>query len=145
VGPNASGKTTFFDVVGFIGRLLRDGLESACRNVSSDPRDLTFGRRGGQFSLAVEASVPSRLRSRGDRPWIRYEISISVDPESARPSISAEQVQLVATRHDSELEGEPDLFPDMRPVPQRLTRRAGTLKKAVVSKNPDTGKDNFYP
>ena len=29
VGPNASGKTTFLDVVAFLGRLVSDGLDAA--------------------------------------------------------------------------------------------------------------------
>ena len=29
VGPNASGKTTFLDVIGFLGRMVADGLEAA--------------------------------------------------------------------------------------------------------------------
>ena len=29
VGPNASGKTTFLDVVAFLGRMVSDGLEEA--------------------------------------------------------------------------------------------------------------------
>ncbi|EQD47153.1 hypothetical protein B2A_08552, partial [mine drainage metagenome] len=35
VGPNASGKTTFLDVAGFLGDLLRNGLDWAIGDRSS--------------------------------------------------------------------------------------------------------------
>ena len=61
VGPNASGKTTFFDVVGFVSRLLNDGLEAAIGAVTTDPLDLLFGRVGDRFELALEAAIPEQV------------------------------------------------------------------------------------
>ncbi len=48
VGPNASGKTTFLDVVAFLGRLVTDGPEAADsrRADSRTSEDLVWGRRG---------------------------------------------------------------------------------------------------
>jgi AAA15 family ATPase/GTPase len=43
VGPNASGKTTFLDVIAFLGRLVSDGVEAATsyRIVSNGHRGLS--------------------------------------------------------------------------------------------------------
>jgi len=40
VGPNASGKTTFLDVIAFLGRVVADGLEAAVRERTASPQDL---------------------------------------------------------------------------------------------------------
>ena len=66
VGPNASGKSTFLDVLAFLGDLQRAGLEPAVFGNAAlgvplravDPRHLTWMRRGAAFELAVEARVP---------------------------------------------------------------------------------------
>jgi len=43
VGPNASGKTTFLDVIAFLGRLVSDGLEAAIYERTKNFEDLTWG------------------------------------------------------------------------------------------------------
>ena len=62
VGPNASGKTTFLDVVAFLGDLLAEGLEEAIRKRTTDFADLLFNRQGERFELAVEWSIPKARR-----------------------------------------------------------------------------------
>ncbi len=57
VGPNASGKTTFLDVVGFLGDIVSNGLDKALAERTPDPRDLLFGGCGTGFQLAVEAET----------------------------------------------------------------------------------------
>src|ERR1017187_10194786 len=44
VGPNASGKTTFLDVVAFLGQLVSDGLEAAVGARSQNFEDLVWRR-----------------------------------------------------------------------------------------------------
>ncbi len=142
VGPNASGKTTFFDIVGFVSRLLQDGLESAINHVTPDPLDLVYGRSGNQFELAIEAAIPDAItrHTQADYSRIRYELAVFV-PENGHPEIHSERVLFV---NESEPRGlERTLFPMSRSVPRDLRRSNGT--KAVLTKNPVTGKDNFYP
>ena len=65
VGPNASGKSAFFDVLAFLGDLQRVGVGqaiagNAARDVALravDPQHLTWMRRGSTFEVAVEAAV----------------------------------------------------------------------------------------
>jgi len=40
VGPNASGKTTFLDVVSFLGELVSDGLEKAIESRTTNFQDI---------------------------------------------------------------------------------------------------------
>jgi predicted ATPase len=58
VGPNASGKTTFLDVVPFLGRLVADGLDAAVSERSQNFHDLVWNREGSVFELAIEARIP---------------------------------------------------------------------------------------
>ena len=62
VGPNASGKTTFLDVIAFLGTLVSDGLEAPVAERTANFQDLLWGRSGDRFELAVEATVPEELR-----------------------------------------------------------------------------------
>ena len=72
VGPNASGKSTFLDVLAFLGDLQRVGLVQAVTGYgpygvplrATDPQHLTWMRRGKVFELAVEATIPADLRER---------------------------------------------------------------------------------
>src|SRR5688572_22786428 len=92
VGPNASGKTTFFDVVGFLAAIVNDGIEAAVLQRSADPQDLVWRRTGSAFQLAVEAHVPDAVRTTLHNPeWdtIRYEVAIHVTND---PEFSSEQV-----------------------------------------------------
>lgn len=61
VGPNASGKTTFLDVVGFLGKLVHSGPEAAVRERRDNFQDLLWGRTGERFELAVEAAIPNKV------------------------------------------------------------------------------------
>ena len=64
VGPNASGKSTLFDAVAFLGDLVSDGLEAAAENRTSNFQDLVWGRPrdGLGFELAVEFDTSDKLR-----------------------------------------------------------------------------------
>jgi predicted ATPase len=89
VGPNASGKSTFLDVVAFLGDMVRWGVEVA---VQGDPRfgiplrapdgkQLTWMRRGQRFELAIELAIPTEQRSRiknGGAHICRYEVAVDV-------------------------------------------------------------------
>ena len=56
VGPNASGKSTLFDAIVFLGELVSKGLEAAVECRTSNFQDLVWGRPpdGLGFELAVE-------------------------------------------------------------------------------------------
>ena len=64
VGPNASGKSTLFDVVAFISDMIRGGLETAVKNRTRNFQDLAWGRPRVEpgFELAVEMMLPEPVR-----------------------------------------------------------------------------------
>ena len=75
VGPNASGKSSFLDVVAFLGDLVREGAEAA---VQGDPRfgiplrapdgkQLSWMRQRDRFELAIELSIPPEQRADQER------------------------------------------------------------------------------
>ena len=81
VGPNASGKTTFLDVIGILGDIVSGGLDYALSERTPNPQDLLFGRRGSRLELAVEATVPDALRQPGAQQWntVRYQVALGYD------------------------------------------------------------------
>ncbi len=84
VGPNASGKSSFMDALGFLSRLMRHGVGNAIL-APETIYDLVWGRQGRGFELAVEACVPESVRKpnhlfHGDRTAdVRYEVAVGVD------------------------------------------------------------------
>lgn len=87
VGPNASGKSAFLDVLAFLADLQRMDLDHAIMGYSplripvraTDPRHLTWMGRGESFELAVEISFPIDIRFRLQDPTAtqcRYEIAV---------------------------------------------------------------------
>ncbi len=144
VGPNASGKSTFLDVVSFLGRLVSDGLDVAIAERSSNFFDLLWGREGDAFELAIEAQIPlHKLAEIEDQTnnHVRYEVKIGLHPETKETMIIAERVILIQA-HEINKELQPDLFPYTLPRPNTIaTGRKGT--KTVVNKVPG-GNDNFY-
>ena len=89
VGPNASGKSTFLDVLAFLGHLQRGGLWEAITGNESlgiplrvaDPQHLTWMRHRKTFELAVEMPVPNGLAGRlanGSNRVCRYELAVDV-------------------------------------------------------------------
>ena len=82
VGPNASGKSTLFDVIAFLGDLISKGLEAAVESRTSNFQDLVWGRPRDRlgFELALEFDIPEKLRkqlpSEKDYRGFRYEVAV---------------------------------------------------------------------
>ena len=59
VGPNASGKSTLFDVIAFLGDLVSSGLEAAVERRTTNFQVLVWGRPKHPlgFELAVERGM----------------------------------------------------------------------------------------
>jgi len=141
VGPNASGKTTFLDVVAFLGQLLSDGLEQAVRERTENFGDLVWGRAGSEFELAIEAAIPEDRREHLDPEFdtIRYEIAIGLDPETGEACIPREYVLL--KRRETEVRPERPLFPMGMPGPQSIVTGKAPHAQRVITKSAN---DNFY-
>lgn len=97
VGPNASGKTTFLDVVSFLGRLVDEGIDAAVRERTENFHDLLWKRSGESFELAIELRFPEELRDglvSRDVDTIRYEVKVGHDEDSNEVGIQVENVLL---------------------------------------------------
>jgi len=148
VGPNASGKSTFLDVVAFLGRLVSDGLEAALHERSKNIEDLFWNRTGSKFELAIEAKIPEHLRkvlSKSSFETIRYEVVVGLDAESGETSLIWEKVLLSSL--PSEIKRSPaqiELFPMSSSPRQTLTTPSGTRGTKVIVNKTKGGNDNYY-
>lgn len=152
IGPNASGKTTFLDVVGFISDIVSDGIDKAItQKRSTNFSDLTFGGNGDPIELAIEAVLPEKIyRKLGDPSFdtIRYEVRIGLNPKTLEHEINEERVLLLKYQEKLKKIHEPvqkTLFPETIPVPDTILNKSyprGT-SRLVIRKRPE-GNDNFY-
>ena len=145
VGPNASGKTTFLDVVAFLSRFISDGPEAAVTERTSDFFDLTWQRDGPGFELAVEATIPEdRRKLLADEKYdtIRYELALAMNPELNQMDIAAERGYL--KMQEAPQPRQQTLFPFRNEIPDSILEKKKTRDaKAVFSKTPG-GNDNYY-
>ena len=148
IGPNASGKSTLFDAIAFLGDLVRDGLEGAVGKRTANFQDLVWGRPGGDigFELAIELDVPEQLRERlpseQDFRTFRYEIAICDDGEGLR--ISSERALLMPLSRRAQPPSQRTLFPNPPSPPATILLGRGRAgMRSVVSKS-DQGTDSYY-
>lgn len=149
VGPNASGKTTFLDVVALLGSLVVDGLESAVSERSRNFRDLLWRHEGDRFELAVEARLPEAIRQKLGRPEhevIRYEVAFAINPESNELEIAAESGILKSQANNgATMPAQPRLqFPQATTRPLTIISGRGGKHAQLVFKKSPGGNDNYY-
>jgi predicted ATPase len=147
VGPNASGKTTFLDVVAFLGRLVSDGLEAAIGERTQNFHDLLWGRKGSAFELAIEANIPEERRLLlGDKEFVvvRYEVSISLDPATDEIVILSEKVLLKKTGNGQIEPPQRTFFPAWHEAPATIITPKGVKGAQTVVNKVLGGNDNFY-
>ena len=98
IGPNASGKSTFLDVVAYLADVVRDkeGVSGAVETRAPDIRDLTWMRQGDWFELAVEAIIPPDLRRQrnGQAARLRYEVRVGIQSPKQAVNLLAESLWL---------------------------------------------------
>lgn len=156
VGPNASGKSTFLDVLAFLGDLQRVGLERAVTGLeaesvplrATDPRHLTWMRSRNTFELAVEAMIPSDLRKRLENVSAnvcRYEIQVDV---SGPLRIAAENLWL-KPKENAGTECQRIDFPNPPDPPDGIViapeKRAPARWRRVLSRGSKPDRVIFYP
>jgi len=146
VGPNASGKTTFLDVVAFLGRLVSDGLDAAIGERTQNFEDLVWGRHDDAFELAIEAVIPEGVRVLLDAngyDTVRYELQLEAEKRSGEIRIAAEKVLL--KHHVPMGPVQRTLFPESSRLRRTIVSgKAGPGEKLVINKVRG-GNDNFYP
>jgi len=142
VGPNASGKTTFLDVIAFLGQLVSDGLDAAIEERTPTFNDLVWNHGSGGFELAVEAVIPTERRQLLASPkydTVRYEVALRVDQDTQETRIEAERGWLKASERVGHRQRQ--LFPLPEPPHSTLETKPG-IGRCVFSKTEKTS--NFY-
>ena len=144
VGPNASGKTTFLDVIGFLRDVVSNGLEDAVADRTPNPLDLLSQRQGERVELAVEVEVPERLRQRTLKPeldTVRYQVAIGFDETQHQFEFQAETLML---RKRSAIAPHRPVFPMPLPSPSSLLVSIRHRNNKVLLNKAPGGNDNFY-
>ncbi len=165
VGPNASGKSTLLDVVGFLGDLVSDGLDAAVERRTNNFHDLVWDRPREQpeFELALEFDIPETLRLKlPEVPHesecfqrFRYEIAIRLGDDGL--CIASEAGLLKSkwgVEKDESVLAEEDVweflqtrrFPSPKPPPESILARKDDIydiyNRQVLRKSAD-GTDVF--
>jgi AAA15 family ATPase/GTPase len=150
VGPNASGKTTFLDVIALLGDLMRNGGKVADTVLERSPdfEKLLWMGQGSSFQLAVEANLPDAIREKMSDDLqhytkVRYEVEIGMDREENLIVLNHEALWLLngmdrpAPRH-------PELFPSSSEPPETLFMKKGAKNRKLIVSNQPNGNANYY-
>lgn len=145
VGPNATGKSAFLDVIAFLGRMVSDGIEAAVEERTRNFRDLIWQQSERRLELAIEAAISGGILTKLGRKEfdvIRYEVSLGTDGDTHEVGIFHERALLkkapVARRKQRAL------FPgDVRAPETILAKKRVAGTRTVLNKVPG-GNDNFY-
>jgi predicted ATPase len=151
VGPNASGKSTFFDALAFVRDIMQVGLEAAIfgnarANVpmrAADPLELTWRREGSPIQIAVVARLPAALHpGRHTHPTLRYELAVDV---SSGLRFASENLWLCPETSPTEPppRAQRTLFPDDRRPASRITHTSTPPGWHKVVSKTDSGNDYF--
>lgn len=149
VGPNASGKTTFLEVVDLIGELLDSGL-AAIRARSPNFMNLVWMENpSARFELAVELEIPRERWERLPQNGFgraRYELAVGLATKGDL-AILGETLWLKPAPRSQRAE-QRELFPAPPEPVQHLMRHEGSHTpsgwKKVVAKKADSGIDYFF-
>ena len=153
VGPNASGKSTFLDILGLIRDLLTKGLDDAIlaredlvESVGRARRvdELIFNQIADRFELAIELEIPDDFRNPKVDTYYqvaRYEIAIGKSSENGELIIVNENLWL-CPEPVSRTTPQTSPFPnELVPPTSVLTKRARKGWHKVIKKK--SGKDFF--
>jgi len=143
IGPNASGKSTFLDTIAFVAEVIKQpSLDYVLDTRSANFDDLTWKGETDWFELAIEAQIPTYLKSA--YPTLRYEIRIGVLPDLGEVGIVSETLWFIAPDENTELYTL-SLFPMAQIPPERITggnRNTPKGWRKIVQKN-ESGNDYF--
>lgn len=143
VGPNASGKSTFLDVVLFVRDLVEKDVEQAVRSRARTLQELVWKGKDNDFEIALEFELPKDLQSqRNDHTYraIRYEIRVGRE-RNGEMQILVENLWLIsemAGRKEPSRPEQRELFPQEPCIPETIVvmprRRSPSGWRKVMSR-----------
>ena len=152
VGPNASGKSVFLDVLLFLKDFFREGLETAInkRTRTRNFFDLVWGREGDFFELALEIKIPQSYFDSNEEIFdsneeiietktvpeldtIRYELRIKFNQDLG-VVIDDERGYIKKNSHSSYIE---------KDIPNTLLKEKINSKTTYLKREKDT--PYYYP
>lgn len=150
VGPNASGKSTVLDALGFLGDLVSSGLDAAVARRTPDFRDLVWGRPGNDlgelgFELAVECDAEDHDDRESPPPAdrvFRYEVAIRA--KEGAPYLAAER-GLLGPVGAVDFGRRRSRFPDPQPPPRTIFVDAAAGGYRTVLSRGGAGSLRFEP
>lgn len=114
VGPNASGKTTFLDVINFMSDIVNKGVDEAIIIRSPNYLDLTWSGLGGDIEMAIECRIPdlvNKFEEEGsEMKYIRYELKVGLS-ENNEHAIKGERLVLLR-ENEGQTTNSKSKFPD---------------------------------
>lgn len=145
VGPNASGKSTFLDVIRFLGDMIQPaGIEAAIRNRTQNWQDLVWMYEGNAFELAVEVAIPDAKREKiKDPTWNTCRYQVRVGQEAIDEPVGILSETLLLKHEESVRVKHKEMFPELVEPPASIyekARKRGT--KVVINKV--AGKSDTY-
>jgi len=155
VGPNATGKSTFFDVFAFVRDILASGLKNAVFGDlrlsipvrAADPKDITWLRQGGIIEIAITARIPEHARSKSPHDLIRYELAINTDDLTFFSENVWKLTESQAWSSRNEGHQQRSLFPIELDPPDHVVVAPNRQKppgwRKIVGKVPQSGNDYF--
>jgi len=149
VGPNASGKTNFLDILSLLGDLMstRGDVAEALSHRGGAFQDLVWQRRDTDLQLSVEATFPQQVRD-ALRPEnaaftaLRYDIAIGID-ESDEVGLNRESLYLIGPPLTNGHE-QRDLFPEFRHTSEDIDTPPKKFSALILNKALG-GNDEFFP
>lgn len=148
VGPNASGKSTFLDVIRFLSDVIQpSGVEGAIQKRTPNWKDLVWMQQSDAFELAVEVAIPNNKRELLKNPeWnmIRYQLQIGQSDPNEPVGIQAETLLIKQVEEKSNKPQMRSLFPHLKDIPQTLQEPTGKRGQKTLVNKVAGGNDNFY-
>lgn len=118
IGANASGKTTFFDVLGFLKDIVteKNVKDALAKRITKNGNfeDITFCKKGGDIEFAIELELPESIRKtmwKDGIDTIRYEIKLGRIGDTQEIGIKEEKVILFDSKKNIVKTQQSDLFP----------------------------------